>query len=129
MKRLAIITAMALLISLTLFGCGKSDSVVGEWTITSIIKADGTQQSYENYCTDNGIDASKAQAVYNFEEDGKFGATVLGIKLEGTYTIDDTKISAVINGNTTEFEFDADKDTLTSKDSKTGISSVLTRTN
>ncbi len=159
MKKIALIMALGLIATGALAGCGGSNessseaessavvsvaedsatdsgeestdnsSVVGNWTLSSIVSADGTSQTLEEYCAEQGVDSEGVQATYTFAEDGSAEASIGGIGTAMTYTFDGSTLTYTVTETGVEatMTYDADEDTLTSTDESTGVSSVCTR--
>lgn len=104
-----------------------NEAVVGSWTLTSIISAEGESQTLEEYCAAQGVDVSGMSCNYTFTEDGKVTAEIGGIAAEGTYTVDGTTLTATFETGSSPYEFDAEAGTLTAVDANTGIKSIMTK--
>lgn len=102
-------------------------AVVGKWALTKIVAADGTSQTLEEYCADQGVDATGVSYTYTFSEDGSVSAEIGGIGVKGTFTFDGKTITTTFESGTFPFEFDEESDTIVSADEETGMKSVMTR--
>ena len=101
--------------------------VTGTWTSSAYITADGTEYTPADYAAANGVEEETVTVTYTFDAEGKATCTALGATVEGTYTIEGTKVKTAFTGSAPEFEYDAEKDTLTNTDPATGIVSVMSR--
>lgn len=101
--------------------------ITGEWVLDQIVDADGNSQTLEEYCADKGVDSSGVDVTYTFSEDGTLVGAVGGVGVEGTYEFDGSTISCTISGTTSNFDYNADDDTISYSDENTGLSSVLVR--
>lgn len=104
-----------------------NEAVVGTWTLTQIILADGTSQTLEEYCAAQGVDLSGMSCTYTFGEDGKVTAEIGGIGAEGTYTVEGTTVTTTFETGATAYELDAEAGTISATDANTGIKSVMTK--
>lgn len=102
-------------------------TVVGQWTLSQIVTADGKSQTLEEYCADQGVDASGLSYTYTFSEDGSVSAEIGGIGVKGTFTFDGKTITTTFESGTFPFEFDEESDTIVSADENTGMKSIMTR--
>lgn len=101
--------------------------ITGEWVLDQIVDADGNSQTLEEYCADKGVDSSGVDVTYTFSEDGTLVGAVGGVGVEGTYEFDGSTISCTISDTTSNFDYNADDDTISYSDENTGLSSVLVR--
>ena len=101
--------------------------ITGEWVLDQIVDADGNSQTLEEYCADKGVDSSGVDVTYTFSEDGTLVGAVGGVGVEGTYEFDGSTVSCTISGTTSNFDYNADDDTISYSDENTGLSSVLVR--
>ena len=101
--------------------------ITGEWVLDLIVDADGNSQTLEEYCADKGVDSSGVDVTYTFSEDGTLVGAVGGVGVEGTYEFDGSTVSCTISGTTSNFDYNADDDTISYSDENTGLSSVLVR--
>lgn len=101
--------------------------ITGEWVLDAIIDGDGNSQTLEEYCADKGVDSSGVDVTYTFSEDGTLVGAVGGVGVEGTYEFDGSTVSCTISGTTSNFDYNADDDTISYSDENTGLSSVLVR--
>ena len=101
--------------------------VTGTWTSSAYITADGTEYAPADYAAANGVDEETVTVTYTFDAEGKATCTAIGATVEGTYTVEGTKVKTAFTGSAPEFEYDAEKDTLTNTDPATGIVSVMSR--
>ena len=101
--------------------------VTGTWTSSAYITADGTEYAPADYAAANGVDEETVTVTYTFDAEGKATCTAIGATVEGTYTVECTKVKTAFTGSAPEFEYDAEKDTLTNTDPATGIVSVMSR--
>lgn len=101
--------------------------ITGEWVLDQIVDADGNSQTLEEYCADKGVDSSGIDVTYTFSEDGTLVGAVGGVGVEGTYEFDGSTVSCTISGTTSNFDYNADDDTISYSDENTGLSSVLVR--
>lgn len=101
--------------------------ITGEWVLDQIVGADGNSQTLEEYCADKGVDSSGVDVTYTFSEDGTLVGAVGGVGVEGTYEFDGSTVSCTISGTTSNFDYNADDDTISYSDENTGLSSVLVR--
>lgn len=101
--------------------------ITGEWVLDQIVDADGNSQTLEEYCAAQGVDSSGVDVTYTFSEDGTLVGAVGGVGVEGTYEFDGSTISCTISDTTSNFDYNADDDTISYSDENTGLSSVLVR--
>lgn len=101
--------------------------ITGEWVLDQIVDADGNSQTLEEYCAAQGVDSSGVDVTYTFSEDGTLVGAVGGVGVEGTYEFDGSTISCTISDTTSNFDYNADDDTISYSDENTGFSSVLVR--
>lgn len=101
--------------------------ITGEWVLDQIVDADGNSQTLEEYCADKGVDSSGVDVTYTFSEDGTLVGAVGGVGVEGTYEFDGSTVSCTISDTTSNFDYNADDDTISYSDENTGLSSVLVR--
>lgn len=101
--------------------------ITGEWVLDAIIDSEGNSQTLEEYCADKGVDSSGVDVTYTFSEDGTLVGAVGGVGVEGTYEFDGSTVSCTISGTTSNFDYNADDDTISYSDENTGLSSVLVR--
>lgn len=101
--------------------------ITGEWVLDQIVDADGNSQTLEEYCAAKGVDSSGVDVTYTFSEDGTLVGAVGGVGVEGTYEFDGSTVSCTISGTTSNFDYNADDDTISYSDENTGLSSVLVR--
>lgn len=101
--------------------------ITGEWVLDQIVDADGNSQTLEEYCAAQGVDSSGVDVTYTFSEDGTLVGAVGGVGVEGTYEFDGSTVSCTISGTTSNFDYNADDDTISYSDENTGLSSVLVR--
>lgn len=101
--------------------------ITGEWVLDAIIDGDGNSQTLAEYCADKGVDSSGVDVTYTFSEDGTLVGAVGGVGVEGTYEFDGSTVSCTISGTTSNFDYNADDDTISYSDENTGLSSVLVR--
>lgn len=101
--------------------------ITGEWVLDQIVDADGNSQTLEEYCAAKGVDSSGVDVTYTFSEDGTLVGAVGGVGVEGTYEFDGSTISCTISDTTSNFDYNADDDTISYSDENTGLSSVLVR--
>lgn len=101
--------------------------ITGEWVLDQIVDADGNSQTLEEYCADKGVDSSGVDVTYTFSEDGTLVGAVGGVGVEGTYEFDGEQVACTISGTTSNFDYNADDDTISYSDENTGLSSVLVR--
>lgn len=101
--------------------------ITGEWVLDQIVDADGNSQTSEEYCAAKGVDSSGVDVTYTFSEDGTLVGAVGGVGVEGTYEFDGSTVSCTISGTTSNFDYNADDDTISYSDENTGLSSVLVR--
>ena len=101
--------------------------ITGEWVLDQIVDADGNSQTLKEYCADKGVDSSGVDVTYTFSEDGTLVGAVGGVGVEGTYEFDGSTVSCTISGTTSNFDYNADDDTISYSDENTGLSSVLVR--
>lgn len=101
--------------------------ITGEWVLDAIIDGDGNSQTLEEYCADKGVDSSGVDVTYTFSEDGTLVGAVGGVGVEGTYEFDGSTVSCTISDTTSNFDYNADDDTISYSDENTGLSSVLVR--
>lgn len=101
--------------------------ITGEWVLDQIVDADGNSQTLEEYCAAKGVDSSGVDVTYTFSEDGTLVGAVGGIGVEGTYEFDGSTVSCTISDATSNFDYNADDDTISYSDENTGLSSVLVR--
>lgn len=101
--------------------------VTGTWTSSAYITADGAEYAPADYAAANGVDEETVTVTYTFDAEGKATCTAIGATVEGTYTVEGTKVKTAFTGSAPEFEYDAEKDTLTNTDPATGIVSVMSR--
>ena len=99
--------------------------ITGEWVLDQIVDADGNSQTLEEYCAAQGVDSSGVDVTYTFSEDGTLVGAVGGVGVEGTYEFDGSTVSCTISGTTSNFDYNADDDTISKSDENTGLSSVL----
>lgn len=156
-KGLVLLLALCLVGSFAMYGCGSDDKssskadssasdtadktsddsedsddveevdITGEWVLDQIVDADGNSQTLEEYCADKGVDSSGVDVTYTFSEDGTLVGAVGGVGVEGTYEFDGSTVSCTISGTTSNFDYNADDDTISYSDENTGLSSVLVR--
>lgn len=101
--------------------------ITGEWVLDQIVDANGNSQTLEEYCAAKGVDSSGVDVTYTFSEDGTLVGAVGGVGVEGTYEFDGSTVSCTISGTTSNFDYNADDDTISYSDENTGLSSVLVR--
>ena len=101
--------------------------ITGEWVLDQIVDADGNSQTLEEYCAAKGVDSSGVDVTYTFSEDGTLVGAVGGVGVEGTYEFDGSTVSCTISDATSNFDYNADDDTISYSDENTGLSSVLVR--
>jgi hypothetical protein len=101
--------------------------ITGEWVLDQIVDADGNSQTLEEYCAAQGVDSSGVDVTYTFSEDGTLVGAVGGVGVEGTYEFDGSTVSCTISDATSNFDYNADDDTISYSDENTGLSSVLVR--
>lgn len=101
--------------------------ITGEWVLDQIVDADGNSQTLEEYCAAKGVDSSGVDVTYTFSEDGTLVGAVGGVGVEGTYEFDGSTVSCTISGTTSNFDYNANDDTISYSDENTGLSSVLVR--
>lgn len=101
--------------------------ITGEWVLDAIIDSEGNSQTLEEYCAAKGVDSSGVDVTYTFSEDGTLVGAVGGVGVEGTYEFDGSTVSCTISGTTSNFDYNADDDTISYSDENTGLSSVLVR--
>lgn len=101
--------------------------ITGQWVLDQIVDADGNSQTLEEYCAAQGVDSSGVDVTYTFSEDGTLVGAVGGVGVEGTYEFDGSTISCTISDTTSNFDYNADDDTISYSDENTGLSSVLVR--
>ena len=93
-----------------------ASAVVGAWTISKVIKADGTEQSLEDFASENNTTVEAIQATSVFADGGKYTSYCAGQNPEeGTYTFDGK------NGETTDSK--GDKEQFVIEDGKMTVSS------
>ena len=156
-KGLVLLLALCLVGSFAMYGCGSDDKssskadssasdtadktsndsedsddveevdITGEWVLDQIVDADGNSQTLEEYCADKGVDSSGVDVTYTFSEDGTLVGAVGGVGVEGTYEFDGEQVACTISGTTSNFDYNADDDTISYSDENTGLSSVLVR--
>ncbi len=121
----------ALVATVMLVGCGGDGgeggfSLEGTWTLSSL--DDGTEEyTVEEFAEMAGIDASILTIDYTFEADGVLKYVAAGVEGEGTYELDGTKVTMTIVGQTTESEYDAEREALVTTDAATGSTSYITK--
>nr|WP_300408478.1 DUF4923 family protein [uncultured Ruminococcus sp.] len=101
--------------------------ITGEWVLDAIIDSEGNSQTLEEYCANKGVDSSGVDVTYTFSEDGTLVGAVGGVGVEGTYEFDGEQVACTISGTTSNFDYNADDDTISYSDENTGLSSVLVR--
>lgn len=101
--------------------------ITGQWVLDQIVDADGNSQTLEEYCAAQGVDSSGVDVTYTFSEDGTLVGAVGGVGVEGTYEFDGSTVSCTISDTTSNFDYNADDDTISYSDENTGLSSVLVR--
>lgn len=113
----------------------------GKYVPGTIIDAEGTEMSYEDYVAAGLVAAGyeegsseyelgmqAADLYYTFNEDGSVVGTAMGQDITGTYTVDGTTVTATFDvegAAPLSMEYDSAADTLTVVDAATGITSVL----
>lgn len=101
--------------------------ITGEWVLDQIVDGEGNSQSLEEYCAAQGVDSQGVDVTYTFSEDGTLVGAVGGVGVEGTYEFDGSTVSCTISGTTSNFDYNADDDTISYSDENTGLSSILVR--
>ena len=101
--------------------------VTGTWTSSAYITADGTEYTPADYAAANGVEEETVTVTYTFDAEGKATCTALGATVEGTYTIEGTKVKTAFTGSAPEFEYSEENGTLSNTDPATGIVSVLSK--
>ena len=101
--------------------------VTGTWTSPAYITADGTEYTPAAYAAANGVEEETVTVTYTFDAEGKATCTALGATVEGTYTIEGTKVKTAFTGSAPEFEYSEENGTLSNTDPATGIVSVLSK--
>ena len=101
--------------------------VTGTWTSSAYITADGTEYTPADYAAANGVEEETVTVTYTFDAEGKATCTALGATVEGTYTIEGTKVKTALTGSAPDFEYSEENGTLSNTDPATGIVSVLSK--
>ena len=101
--------------------------VTGTWTSSAYITADGTEYTPADYAAANGVEEETVTVTYTFDAEGKATCTALGATVEGTYTIEGTKVKTAFTGSAPEFEYSEENGTMFNTDPATGIVSVLSK--
>ena len=91
------------------------------------VTADGTEYTPADYAAANGVEEETVTVTYTFDAEGKATCTALGATVEGTYTIEGTKVKTAFTGSAPEFEYSEENGTLSNTDPATGIVSVLSK--
>jgi len=110
----AFLCAALLIVPLFLCGCGEGDGpvdVVGEWVARSVILADGEEFTMEAYAEYAGLDP-EPELKYIFDPDGTATLVASGERWEGTYTVTDNVITAILEGTEFLLAYDRGSDTL-----------------
>lgn len=104
-----------------------STEIIGSWTLSKIISADGTEQTLEEYCAAQGVDASGMQATYTFNEGGSATADIGGIGTELTYEVSENTVTYTVTSTGATATMTYDGDSLSYTDESTGMTSVCTK--
>ena len=131
------LTLAALLLALT--GCGeKKNTLGGTYVPGTVIAGDGSEQSYDDYIKE-GLERtgllegseeyeslkSLTNITYTFEGDGKMTAAMMGMTVEGTYTLEGEQLTMTVNGQDTVGTYDPEKNTITYQNATTDDPLVL----
>ncbi|MFA6947760.1 MAG: hypothetical protein WCQ72_02155 [Eubacteriales bacterium] len=134
MRKLSFLMVICVVCSMVFASCGKKDDaevdlateIVGAWTLTNIIDADGNSYTLEEYCAANGVDSEGLELTYTFAADGTVVGDIAGIGVEGTYEIvSDTTVNMTFETGILSAEYSDGE--LVSTDAASGISSVLSK--
>lgn len=122
---IGVLMVLCMVMTTVFCSCSGGDlktDIIGKWTLTSII-TDGKTQTLAEYCEEQGVDSMGMEATYTFAEEGVVTATMGGVDVEGTYTIDGSTVTVTFNETPSNLTYDAG--TLKAKDANTGIESVF----
>lgn len=142
---LVALLAVAMVFSLTACSNNQADGGAegpsGTYVPGSIIFADGTEMTMEEYMTsalgEQGIvegtpeydlAMQAAEVSYTFNEDGTAVATAVGIDMTGTYTVEGTTVTITMDIENTvmpAMEYNSADNTLTAVDATTGITCIM----
>lgn len=105
-----------------------TDSEGSEMTYDEYVSQAAIAQGYEEGSEDYDSFIASNKATYVFNEDGTVKATMGEEENNGTYEFDgDATVTTTFDGVSTEYKFDADKNTLTATDSDSGITIVMSK--
>lgn len=131
-SKISLILALCMAVSMVLCACGGSSGsadlsteIIGDWTLTSITDAEGNSQTLAEYCAAQGVDSGSMEAVYSFADGGVVTASIGGIGVEGTYSIDGNTVNMSFDSGDTALEYS--NGTLNASDAASGMSSVFTK--
>ena len=97
-RKLTVVLACMLLCMLVIAGCGgSSEGVVGTWKLTSM-------ESNGETVGEEMLNQASIEMTFTFEEGDQFSASLMGSTVEGTYTLEGSKLTMTVDGEPAEAE-------------------------
>lgn len=106
-----------------------ANTILGEWTVTSVINDDGEHLSIADYCKSIGLDAKTLESTYTFGQDGKGTCSLWGgaIKEDINYSIYGDNVVINIQDSQSEMTYQPETGALLYTAPENGLTTVLTK--
>lgn len=105
------------------------NTILGTWTVTSVINDDGEHLSIADYCNSIGLDAKTLESSYTFGQDGKGTCSLWGgaIKEDLNYSIFGENVVINLGDSQSEMTYQPETGELLYTAPENGLTTILSK--